>query len=271
MAEGPPHNGGPSVLVLFDGPEVSTNPGRLDAIYLANLLGHFTTRRKVQSLEAYQPGEWQKFDAVFAIVYQRKYRVPHVFVEDVARDTGTFCWLANQVGQLDQEGILRKHGIAAVGFSDQVKLNIVTYKGRHIPKGDPETNFLEITDPDLAHVLATVEGPQHGPMPYAIQSDHFWIFADSPFSYSSENDRILVFADLLHDILGIQHAENHPALLRIEDINALSKPEELDATLRVIRKSRIPFSFGFVPMYVNPQERLNSASGQGGRHFMLQK
>jgi len=247
---------GPSVLVLYDGPDQEANPGRLDAIYLVNLLGHFTLRRKAQSLEEYQPGEWQKYDAIFTIVYQRKYHVPDVFLKDIAQDSGTFCWLANQVGQLDRVGLLRKHGIAAVGFSDQVKLNEVTYKNHKIPKGDPETNFLQVTDPNKVQVLATVEGPTHGPMPYAMQSGKFWVFADSPFSYSNENDRIYVFSDLLHDILGVQHAENHPALLRIEDINAMSKPEEMDATLRVLRRHHIPFSFGFVPMYVNPQERL---------------
>jgi len=255
-AEPPIAQASPSVLVLYDGPDIEKNPGRLDARYLVNLLGHFTTLRTMHPLESYERGEWAKYDAVFVIVYQRKYRVPTLFLDDIVRDTGTVCWLGNQIGQLDRQGFLQRHGIAAVGFSDRVKLNIVTYKGHRIPKGDPETNFLEVTEPDLATVMATVEGPVQGPMPYAIQSGHFWVFADSPFSYSSENDRVLVFSDLLHDILGILHAENHPALLRIEDINALSKPEELEATLRVLRKFHIPFSFGFVPMYVNPQDRL---------------
>ena len=64
-----------------------------------------------------------------------------------------------------------------------------------------------------------------------------------------------MFCDALHDILGIQHTEYHPALLRIEDINAMSIPADLAATLSVIRHQRIPFSFGYVPMYVNPEER----------------
>ena len=61
---------------------------------------------------------------------------------------------------------------------------------------------------------------------------------------------------MLHDILGIDHAENHSAILRIEDINAMSDPDDLETTLDVIRQHHIPFTFGFVPMYVNPQERL---------------
>src|ERR1700690_2803680 len=75
----------PSILVLHDGPEVETNPGYLDPLYLANLLGHFTTLRQVKPLEKDTVGEWEKFDAVFVIVYQRKYTVPSRFINDIAR------------------------------------------------------------------------------------------------------------------------------------------------------------------------------------------
>ena len=51
-------------------------------------------------------------------------------------------------------------------------------------KGDLETNLLEIADSDQAKVLATVEDVEHHSYPYLIQSDHFWVIADSPFSYS---------------------------------------------------------------------------------------
>ena len=79
-AEPPLAPASPSVLVLYDGPDVDKNPGRLDALYLINLLGHFTTRRVVHPLETYQRGEWAKYDAVFAIVYQRRYRVPSLLL-----------------------------------------------------------------------------------------------------------------------------------------------------------------------------------------------
>src|ERR1700690_1675217 len=104
----------PSILVLHDGPEVETNPGYLDALYLANLLGHFTTLRQVRPLEDYVPGEWQNYDAVFVIVYQRKYQVPSRFINDISKSPKTFCWLGNQVGQLDRQGFLRDHGLSFV-------------------------------------------------------------------------------------------------------------------------------------------------------------
>src|SRR5437879_4865810 len=256
LAEASPRPLAPSVLVLHDGPEKNTNPGYLDALFLANLLGHFTTLRKVQSLENYPPGEWPKYDAVFVIVYQRKYTLPSRFIDDIARSPKTFCYLGNQGGQLDRRGILRKHGLAFVGFETRQKYDRVFYKGRTLVKGDVEINHLKVLDEEKVKVYATAGGTGLEPIPYAMQNGSFWVIADSPFSYSAENDRYLVFCDLLHDILGIDHPEDHPAILRIEDINAMSDPDDLEAALDVVRSHHIPFTFGFVPMYVNPQERM---------------
>jgi uncharacterized protein YdaL len=249
----------PRVLILFDGPDQEKNPGRLDARYLATLLGHFTTRRQIQSIETYRPGEYQQYDAVFAVIYRPRYTIPAAFLKDADNDAGTFCWIGNQVTQLDRLGTLRKHGIAFQRFTNQIKVNQVFYKNRVLVKGDQETNYLKIIDPDQAKVLAYAGGPglpKGERVPYLIQCGHFWVFADSPFSYSSENDRYLVLADALHDILGIQHAEQHPAIVRIEDLNAMSETDDLEQTLKVLKKHKVPFAFGFVPTYINPQERV---------------
>jgi uncharacterized protein YdaL len=253
----------PRVLVLYDGIDKEGNPGRQDALYLTNLLGHFTTHRDVESMEEYRAGQYQNYDATFVVIYQRQYAVPRAVLADVDQDTGTVCWIGNQAAQLQSAfGTLARRGIAFQRFTDQIKLNQVFYKGQVLVKGDPETNFYQITDRALARPMALISSSiaavrrQFSRVPYVIKSAKFWLVADSPFSYSSENDRYLAFADLLHDILGVQHAEQHLAILRIEDINALSRPPDLAATLQVIRKHGIPFAFGFVPAYVNPHERV---------------
>jgi len=247
---------GPSVLVLYDGPEKDANPARIDALYIANLLGHFTTRRTVRTLEQYREGDWKGYDAVFSIVYRKHYRVPDALLRDAPNIDRPFCWLGNQHGQLDRYGALRRHGLAYVRFFENAPLNQVVYKGRKLDKGDPDTNIVRVVDPRRVRVLAWATGRTALRVPYIVQSGHFWLVADSPFSYASEADRYLAFADVLHDILGIDHAEDRRAILRIEDINALSRPAQLSATLDVIRRHNIPFAFGFVPTYVNPTERL---------------
>jgi uncharacterized protein YdaL len=245
-----------SVLVLYDGADMDTNPGKLDAMYLVNLLGHFTTHRALMSVEAYKAGEMKKFDAVFCIVYQKKYRIPAAMLEDAAATTRPFCWLGNQVGQLDRTRMLSKRGIKFERFFEDSPARQVTYKDRTLGKGDPDTNILSVDDSGRSDVVAEAIGAGDWKTPYVIRSGSFWIVADSPFSYSSENDRYFVFADILHDILGVKHAERHSALLRIEDINPMSLPANLKATLRTIESNNIPFAFGYVPFYVNPPLRI---------------
>ncbi len=245
-----------SVLVLYDGADSEINPGRLDALYLMNLLGHFTTRRTLKSVEEYAPGDWKKFDAVFSIIYEKKYKIPDAVLRDASETDRPFCWLSNQVGQLERWHVLSKHGLRFDRFFEDSPARQVIYKGHTLPKGDPDTNILSVTDASKSDVIAEAIGANNWRAPYIIRSGSFWIVTDSPFSYSSENDRYFAFADVLHDILGVNHAEQHSALLRIEDINALSLPEDLKRTLRVITSHDIPFSFGYVPFYVNPTLRI---------------
>ncbi len=247
----------PSVLVLYDGADVDRNPGRIDARYLGNLCGHFTTHRTIQSLSDYKPGQWKAFDAVFCIVYQKHYKVPEAFLRDVPDINRTFCWLGNQVGQLDQLHVLKEHGVAFDRFYQDSPFTSVKYKEHLLDKGDPDINLLVVKDASKADVVAeAISRARDKKVPYIIRSGSFWVVADSPFAYSSENDRYLVFADVLHDILGIDHKEDHRAMIRIEDLNALSNPADLAAVLAIFKKNNVPFSFGIVPVYVNPGERI---------------
>jgi hypothetical protein len=92
-----------------------------------------------------------------------------------------------------------------VDYRYDLEFRQVQYKGVALPKEDPELNTVRIVDPASVQVLATAinnEGTSH---PYAIRRDNFWYFADSPFSFVQEGSRYLVFCDLLHDILGVDH------------------------------------------------------------------
>ncbi len=110
-----------------------------------------------------------------------------------------------------------------------------------------------MVDPARCEVLATTTSSAHGlTVPYAIRSGSFWCFADSPFSYATEADRYLYFADLLHEILGEDHPRSHTALIRIEDTNPFSDPGSLRAIADLLAARKIPFLVGVIPFYVNP-------------------
>jgi len=246
----------PSVLIVYDGPNQEGNPGRLDALYLGNLLGHFTTRRHLIPIEAYRTGMWKSYDAVFCGIYQKEFEVPETFLRDAAVIDRPFCWFGQQTGQLDQFNILLDHGLHFERFFENSPFEKVRYKNRLLEKGDPDTNILKVVDPTKVQVFADAVSSGSISVPYIVRSGNFWVVTDSPFSYSGENDRYLAFADVLHDILGIPHKEDHRAIFRVEDINALSDPGSLKTVLNIIKHEKIPFAFGFVPVYVNPGERI---------------
>ena len=54
-----------------------------------------------------------------------------------------------------------------------------------------------------------------------------------PFTYMSETDRVLVFADLLFDPLAPQTRERHRALVRLEDINPTQRPRAASRRCRL--------------------------------------
>jgi uncharacterized protein YdaL len=84
-----------------------------------------------------------------------------------------------------------------------------------------------------------------------IRSGKFWYVADMPFSYIGPRDRYLVFSDLLHDMLGINHPETHKALVRLEDVGALVSPQAMRTLTDYLYGKRVPFSIATIPYYVD--------------------
>jgi hypothetical protein len=69
----------------------------------------------------------------------------------------------------------------------------------------------------------------------------------------SEESRYLAFADILHDIVGINHAEKHTAVIRLEDVTMnIYTPAQLNAASAALKAGNTPFALAFVPVYNDP-------------------
>jgi uncharacterized protein YdaL len=108
-------------------------------------------------------------------------------------------------------------------------------------------------DPAHARVLAEAVRPDGSTFPWAVRSRNLTYVGEVPFRYTSETDRVLVFADLLFDALAPNTRERHRALIRLEDINPRSDPEQLRAAADYLHSKGIPFGFGVSPYYRDPQ------------------
>lgn len=128
-----------------------------------------------------------------------------------------------------------------------------------------ELNVVTITNPELVKVYATTYSTINTttlPTPYALKAGNLWFIADIPFTYFSEEDRYLAFADLLHEILesGVPDQTPTKAIVRFEDVSPAINHRELDSAAALLANQGIPFAVATVPLYLDPLD-LNPADG----------
>ncbi len=241
------------VAIYYDGPAQAIAEGFLDAYQIQNLLGHFGLTGEVMPIASYQSGQLSRYRASFFVGTATGTRFPEGFLDDVRSSPKPFCWLNRHIGSLlDTRANRLRFGFTYVDYRDDLEFRQVVYKGVSLPKEDPDLNIVAVTDPAAVSVLATAVNDQKEVHPYALRHDRFWYFADTPFSYVQEGDRYLVFCDLLHDILEIDHAPQALALVRIEDVSPDIDPADLRAIAALMNGQRIPFQIALIPIFRNP-------------------
>lgn len=239
-----------SVLILYDGPETKSEAFK-SASFLSRLLGHFKIDSwEVASVRRYESSMALQADFLFLIFEEGLPEFPPAMLEDLKERKKTTVWLHMHIDHF-LESEAKKLGFAYDDWEERDDWKIY-YKNEDFPKEDPGLNRLRILDQDKVEVLATIASPNGQVYPYVLKSGSFWYFADSPFSYALEGGRFLILADLLHDILGQEHAVSHRALVRIEDINPEDKPENLRRLGRWLKKEGIPFAISLIPIFRDP-------------------
>lgn len=242
------------VLILYEPGPTQAASGLGDARQLRQLLGHFQTRVTLASVDTYKAGQMTPFDVTFFVGYTRAYEPPRVFLNDVLDDQRTFVWLNTGLVAFGRAFDLgARYGFTAEVFDTVSGFDLVQAGPYRFTKTEPNANIIRVVDGARCAVLATTTSTAKSlTVPYAVRSGDFWCFADSPFSYATEGDRYLYFADLLHDILGEDHPRSRSALIRIEDTNPFSNPASLREIADLLAERKVPFLVGVIPFYVNP-------------------
>ncbi len=257
--EPPPDPGAAEVLILYDSRGEWGWIGAIHARLLANLLGHFPVTYKASPIERYHKGSIGRYDATFYIGSTYDNPLPSAFVRDVMRSTTPVCWFKYNIWQpaWTQSDFPTKFGFT-FNWLDWTGYDTIHYLGETFTKyqADPELGLVWILYPDLCSEIASAcveTGPdQQECIPYIVKGGNLWYVADLPFSYVSEEDRYLVFCDVLHDILGIDHAESRRAVVRIEDVDPNAAPEDLRAIADYLHAQQVPFAVSLVPAYNDP-------------------
>ncbi len=273
-------------LVVYDEPPDSPLPknGRLYALMLQNVLGHFPLEVTLLSANAYTAGTLAPYDFTFYLGSHFDNPLPAAFLADVDASRKPIAWFKYNIWQWSratQFDFTARYGIefasmrglesVADGSNDPPSFfRDVAYKGRTFSKyfsvdpqtqvvtADPDVGQMIVRNPAQVATLVSVTNPRTSEtIPYILRSGNFWYVADIPFTFMGPRDRYLVFCDMLHEILGIAHQENHRALVRLEDIHARTDPAALETVAAYLHQQRIPFAVSLTPLYRDPLGKYN--------------
>ena len=271
---------GPKTLIVYDGPPNTefSKLGMAYSIMLKNLMGHFDSNAEMLPVQNYVAGKMQAYDAIFYMGAYYDNPLPAAFLTDVMATPKTVVWFKYNLWQLawnSAYGFQSKFGFdfaslrglnavptaanPAPGFFDTI-----TYKSKPFVKyytfngatgtvnADPDIGVTTILDATKATTLVPVTNPKTGEtVPYVLRSGNFWYVADMPFSFIGPRDRYLVLTDLLHDMLGVNHAQSHQALVRLEDVGAMVSVSAMKTLTNYLYGKKIPFSIATIPRYVD--------------------
>ena len=248
-----------TALILYD----SSGPygwiGGLHAKMLANLLGHFQLDYTINPVESYSPGSIGLARATFYFGSVFNNPLPASFLEEVMATDKPVCWFRYNLWQVGRDSEFGSQFETRTGyrfeFMDLSGYEIINYKGNTFAKDqlDAELGRATILDPNLAAAPAMAcRQTTSDCIPYIIHGGNFWYVADSPFAYLGEEDRYVVFSDVLHDILQVSHPESHRAIIRLEDVDPTSPTEQLRQAADYLHSEDVPFLVSVVPVYADP-------------------
>jgi uncharacterized protein YdaL len=242
------------VLVLVEGEynlkSYATGQGR----QLVQLLGHFNTTVKIDGINNYKAHDIDKYDYLFYVGFSGLATMPFDFCSDVIKTSKPVIWINS--GFLDfckKQNVEKRFGFTVTEYEHNSIFGFVKADNVVYLKGTSDINFIQIQNKKAVEIWATAFSVKpKKEVPYMVKSDNLIYVADLPFTGATESDRYLYFADKLHDILGEQHAENHQAIIRIEDVTPLNDPDKLREVADILSERGIPFLVGVVPIYVDP-------------------
>jgi uncharacterized protein YdaL len=250
---------GPSVLILYDNDAPYGWLGSIYTLKLKNLLAHFDARVISKPLADYQKSDLAAYDATFYLgSVWRSRPMPESMTADLDSNTKPFVWMGVNLWcyAWDMATCAWRHefntryGIQVAYYSGENHPKVI-YKDTELEKDvfDPGVTRLVVTDASKVEVRAECIDSDGKKWPYITQSGNFWFVADMPIVSTSFENRSLAFEDLLHDMLGIFHEENHRAYFRVEDVGPDSDLAVLSKIREAIAPLNVPFTIAMIPEY----------------------
>ncbi len=242
------------VLILYDTTGEWDQLGELYAIQTANLVGRFTTSTG-KPVGDYRAGDMDGRAGVVYIGSKFDEPLPPAFLDDVLGGATPVVWMQGNIWQLEAAAagtFVERYGWDWWRY-DTSAVGEVRYKGRtltrHAANGAGIMDYASV-DRSRVEVVAEAVREDGTGMPWALRSSNLTYLGEVPYAFVSENDRYLVWADMLYDLLAPDTPERHRALVRIEDVGPTADPESLRAIADELGDRGVPFSVSVYPVYV---------------------
>ena len=250
-----------STLVLYDSTGDWGWLGEVYATEVANLSGHFGAF-EAEPVSSYTAGQIEAHAATVYVGSTYQEPLPTAFLDDALATTKPLVWLNYNIWQLEAASPtwFQDRGWQS-GFIDSSSVGEVRYKDVSLTRDAAHNGGIlgtESIDSTRARVLADAVRDDGTTFPWAVRAGNLTYVGEIPFAYQSENDRYLIFADLLFDALAPQTPERHRALVRIEDVNPTDDPNSLRAIADYLSSENVPFSVAVFPLYVDPAGYYNN-------------
>ena len=244
------------VLIVTDSIKDINLPSTVEARELCNLLGHFKTLVSIRGANQYLPHELNNYDVIFYIGYKPGRKPSHDFVNDVWHTKKTVVWINGGLSAYKKyNNIGKRFGFDVTRLDTTGTYNSVKCGNKVFTRGDDDLFLIDVLNKAKVNVIATASSDSTlRETPYIVKSGNLYYVADMPFMDVTQSDRYLLFADLLHEMIGENHPESHNAIVRIEDVTPVRDPQNLRAIADILSSRHIPFLIGVVPFYVNPAE-----------------
>ena len=228
----------------------------LYAHMLLNLIGGFEgLEPSLKGLSSYKAGDAFKFKRTFYLGSSQNAPIPSSFKADVLA-SAPVTWIGYNFESLDPEQSFQTLGASYASIYESYDQSFsksfdrILYKGYAYSKFRGPMELLGVSLND-AEVWAWAYTPQGERSPYVLQKDAFWLVADIPFTFLTERDRYLVFADLLWDMLDLTPNCAPQALIRFEDVRPSDQAEDLNRVFSLMKSMGIHFGIATIPVYVN--------------------
>lgn len=221
---------------------------------LANLMGHFDLPYDIKLVDAYTKGDVDRYRVTFYLGSTFDRALPADFLNDVLTTNSRVVWINYNLWKLgwdhraafESRFGIRYQQTVPIGSFDKVNFNGITFN-----RSQDDFAHVDILNGNLAQVRAKVTDGRTS-YPYIVQSGNFYYVVDDPMSQVNEDSPYLAFCELLHDMVGIQHATDHRALVRIEDVSPITDPAKIRAIADYLSSQHVPFSIAVIPRFEDP-------------------